>query len=659
MNYAPLSFLKKYWGYEDFRGIQREIIDSITAGRDTLGLMPTGGGKSITFQIPALASEGICIVITPLVALMTDQVSQLRAKGIKATCIHKGLPHEKIVTQLENCILGDYKLLYISPERISSELFQRKLAHMRVSFICVDEAHCVSQWGYDFRPSYLKIREIREMIPHAPLLALTATATPPVIKDIQQQLGFREENVFSMSFERKNLSYIVQRTEDKEKALKRLLMGNEGSVIIYVRSRQHTKEIAETIKKWGYTATYYHAGLEDAEKKNRQDNWQKDKIRIMVATNAFGMGINKPNVRLVVHINAPDSIEAYFQEAGRAGRDGEPAKAVLLYHKKDFKVLRRRCSETFPDKEHIKNIYHEVCCYLQIAIGYGMGIRREFNLIDFCIKFQHAVTEVESSLRLLTRAGYIEYKDSDDNVSMVQIKLTREELYRVLDEDKNTDAILKSLMRRFMGLFARPVPIDEHYLEVDTGLTRQEIYQTLVSLAKRRIITFIPRKDIPHISFTRERVDSNSIRLSKEIYDKRKKVFEEHIESMIDYISEDDVCRNKYLLNYFGEKTKQKCGQCDVCQEYEEAEHPAITLMKKVRWVLTGKEDEKAVEQEEKKEEIKKIIKAQIEKEGSILPFMFDLDDHDPEMVKEAMKELSDDREIIMDESFRIRLNKK
>ena len=428
-NYKKI--LKEYWGFDDFRGIQYEIIKSICEGKDTLGLMPTGGGKSLTFQIPAIASEGICIVITPLIALMKDQVEHLREKGIKAAAIHMGLSHEKVIITLENCIFGDYKLLYISPERLGSELFQKKLSHMHVSFICIDEAHCISQWGYDFRPSYLQIKQIRKLVPNVPVLALTATATTRVVADIQEQLGFHKENVFRMSFERKNLAYKVYKSTDRIKSLKLILKEKEGSCIIYCRNRQKCKELTETLQEWGYTSTYYHAGLTNSEKDERQKKWQKGKTRIMVATNAFGMGIDKADVRLVIHIGIPDAIESYFQEAGRAGRDGLSSEAILLYDGNDTKTLKKRIDEAFPAKEIIKNIYEEICCYLKIAIGYGQGQRREFNLVDFCKKFHHYPTIVEGALSLLTKAGYIIYTDSEEPTSRVMFNIKRDDLYRI------------------------------------------------------------------------------------------------------------------------------------------------------------------------------------------------------------------------------------
>ena len=650
------AILQQYWGYDDFRGIQREIIDSICAGRDTLGLMPTGGGKSITFQVPALACQGICIVITPLIALMKDQVEHLRMKGIKATCIHMGMTHDKVLTQLNNCIYGDYKLLYISPERISSEFFQVKLSHMHVSFICVDEAHCISQWGYDFRQSYLRIKDIRKMVPQAPILALTATATPPVIKDIQAQLEFKHENVFRMSFERQNLSYIVQQADDKNEAIRRLLRDNQGSAIIYSRNRQNTKDFSELLQQWGYSATYYHAGLSDIEKDIRQQNWQKDKVRIMVATNAFGMGIDKPDVRLVLHLGVPDSIESYFQEAGRAGRDGLPSKAILLYNAQDIKTLRKRVNEAYPDKEDIRTIYLEVCCYLQIAVGFGMGMRREFNLTDFCHKFHHFPTQVESALRLLTKAGYIEYSDADEGTSRLMINHTREELYHLQYTDRNTDLILQTLFRRFAGLFVKPVPIDEAYISHATGLTTEQVYNQLKSLSQRRIVTYIPRKNIPHITFTRERRANEYIRFSREVYEDRRDVLQHRIDAMIEYLTQDDQCRNRYLLQYFGEEAKTDCQQCDICMERQTAEAPSTTLFKKITSLLTGKHDDKEEQYQQQLSQAKAELKRQIAEAGSIHPFMLNLDSLDPDIARTAIKEMSDDGEIVTDDAFRIRL---
>lgn len=402
-----LRILKEYWGYDDFRGIQREIIESIGAGHDTLGLMPTGGGKSLTFQVPALATGGVCIVITPLIALMKDQVDHLRQRGIRAAAIYSGMQHADVITTLENAIFGGVKILYVSPERLSSELFQKKLSHMKVSFITVDEAHCISQWGYDFRPSYLKISDIRRIKPDAPILALTATATPRVVDDIQACLGFCRDNVFRMSFERKNLAYIVTKTSNKMGETLRLLNSIDGSAIIYVRSRKRTKETAQALIKAGISATFYNAGLETAVRDTRQKQWQEDKTRVMVATNAFGMGIDKPDVRLVIHIDCPDSPEAYFQEAGRAGRDGKPAYAILLYDGNDKAKLKRRIDETFPDKDYIRKVYEHLAYFYQIGIGSGGGCRFEFNIERFCQYFKHFPVPVDSSLKILSRADIL------------------------------------------------------------------------------------------------------------------------------------------------------------------------------------------------------------------------------------------------------------
>lgn len=655
------KILKEYWGFDDFRGIQREIIESIGAGNDTLGLMPTGGGKSLTFQIPALASEGTCIVITPLIALMKDQVTHLREKGIKAAAIYSGMPHGKVVVTLENCILGDYKLLYISPERIATDLFQAKLAHMRVSFICVDEAHCISQWGYDFRPSYLNIKQIRRMVPHAPILALTATATPDVVKDIQKKLEFKKECVFRMSFERKNLAYKVRRIDDKEAQLKRILNKREGSTIIYCRNRRRCQELAEIIQSWGVTATFYHAGLSDSQKDERQRKWQDDKIRVMVATNAFGMGIDKPEVRLVVHMGLPDAIESYFQEAGRAGRDGQFSEAILLYNGEDIRTLKKRVDECFPDKELIRNIYDEICCYLTIAIGFGLGHRREFNLIDFCTKFHHFPTIVENSLALLTKAGYIQYTDSEDTISRLMINVRRDELYYITDENRKKQKIIQALLRQYTGLFVKPVNIDESCLSKETGLTAAEVYDTLKALDKQHILTYIPKKNIPHIVFTTERIEKKYLKFSKEIYEDRKKVLEEHINYMLEYATEDDECRNKYLLEYFGEKAKKECGQCDICIENQSV--PGITegIINGIKKALNiYKPTEEEIEKTERIKEIKKLIIEQLKEteDKRVHPFAFNFNDYEPEDSREAVDQLVDEEYIRMDEHLYICLNK-
>ena len=445
--------LKKYWGYDDFRGIQQEIIESILAGHDTLGLMPTGGGKSITFQVPAMAMEGVCIVITPLIALMKDQVSNLRKRGILASAIYSGLSHDNILQTLENAIFGGVKILYVSPERLASPLFLEKLRHMKVSFICVDEAHCISQWGYDFRPSYLSISDIRKEKPDTPVLALTATATPEVIDDIQRRLNFRERCVFKMSFARKNLAYIVRHTSNKSAELIHILNNVKGSAIVYVRSRQRTKEYADTLNGTGISATYYHAGLENAEKDKRQKAWQEDQVRVMVATNAFGMGIDKPNVRCVIHIDCPDCIEAYFQEAGRAGRDGKKSYAVLLYDHSDKAKLLRRINDTFPDKEFIRQVYDQLAYFYQIAVGSGYNAIFEFPVERFCRVYKHFPIPTISALNILTRAGYIEFKEEDEAQSRLMFCIERDELYRLRGNDPQEDAIIVALLRNYTGLF--------------------------------------------------------------------------------------------------------------------------------------------------------------------------------------------------------------
>ena len=559
------KILKDYWGYDNFRGIQEDIIQSIGSGHDTLGLMPTGGGKSITFQVPAMAKDGLCIVITPLIALMKDQVRNLRDRGIKAIAIYSGMTREEIIIALENCIFGNYKFLYISPERLDTEIFRIKLRSMKVSMITVDESHCISQWGYDFRPAYLKISEIRNLLPDVPVLALTATATPEVVKDIQQRLAFKEENVFRMSFERKNLAYIVRRTESKQEELLHILKHVEGSAIVYANNRKRTKEYAQLLNEKGITATFYHAGLSNDTKDQRQKSWVKGETRVMVATNAFGMGIDKPDVRLVVHVDTPDSPEAYFQEAGRGGRDGKKAYAVLLYSKSDRATLKKRIADTFPEKDYIRTVYEHLNYYYQMAMGDGLGCTREFNIDEFCRNFKHFPIQVDSALKILTRAGYLEYTDEQDNNSRLMFTLTKEELYRIHETSPETEKLINIILRSYTGVFTEYAYINEETLSLRSGMTRQQVYDTMISLTRRRILHYIPGKKTPYIIYTRERQEADRLVFTKEVYEDRKKSFIHRIEAMTEYAETDDKCRSRMLLLYFGEKNEHNCGQCDVC----------------------------------------------------------------------------------------------
>ena len=573
MNYQ--SILKQYWGYDDFRGIQREIIESIGAGHDTLGLMPTGGGKSVTFQVPALAMQGVCIVITPLIALMKDQVDNLLRRGIKAAAIYSGLTHEEIIITLENCIFGDVKLLYVSPERLASELFQKKLRHMRVSFITVDEAHCISQWGYDFRPSYLEIAAIRKLLPKVPVLALTATATPKVIEDIQEKLtrktsqtgktGETSFNVFKMSFERKNLVYVVREAPDKREQILHILNSLPGTAIVYARSRQRTKEVSEMLNQTGISATFYHAGLDSSVKDERQQAWQEGKTRVMVATNAFGMGIDKPDVRLVIHIDCPDSIEAYFQEAGRAGRDGHRSYAVLLYNGSDKRKLEKRIADTFPTKDYIRQVYEHLAFYYQIGVGSGFNHTFEFNIEQFCRAFRHFPLQVDSALKILSRAGYIEYTEEQDNQARLMFTVSRGELYKLENNTPDEEKIITTLLRNYGGLFTDYHYIDEGLLASQTALQPQQVYQILKALSQRHILHFIPQKKTPYIRYTQRREDKEILQFPPAIYEERLAQFRERIAAVIRYATDNRICRSRQLLRYFGETDSHDCGLCDVC----------------------------------------------------------------------------------------------
>lgn len=625
-----LDILHKYWGYPDFRGIQREIIESIGAGKDTLGLMPTGGGKSLTFQVPALAQEGVCIVITPLIALMKDQVEHLRHKGIAAAAIYSGMSRDAIVTTLENCIFGGVKLLYISPERISSDLFQIKLKHMKVSFITVDEAHCISQWGYDFRPSYLQIAVIRKLVPNVPILALTATATPDAIDDIQERLGFTEKNVFRMSFERKNLVYVVRQAEDKEAEMVHILQSIPKTAIVYCRSRKRTKEVAQLLMQYGISATWYHAGLEPAVKDQRQSEWQHNKVRVMVATNAFGMGIDKADVRVVVHMDCPSSLEAYFQEAGRAGRDGQKAYAVLLYNGHDNRTLQKRIEDTFPPKESVQQVYEHLAYFYQIGVNSGEGCTFEFPIDKFCATFKHFPIRANAALILLQRAGYIDYEPNPDNNARVRFLLRRDDLYRLDSLSEKENDVVISLLRNYGGLFTDYGYVDESYIAQEAGLDRNQTYMVLVNLSKKRIIDFIPRKSIPLISYKRDRVDGSDVILDKSVYEERKEQFQKSINSVINYAQNDRVCRSRQLLYYFGEKKSVDCEQCDVCLSHTHHDN------------------------HDQQEEIKEKLLAMVaDGERHHVTEVRQLN-KDWDMVTKVMKELMDEEQLLMDGSYLI-----
>ncbi len=614
------EILKQYWGYDSFRDLQEEIITSIGEGKDTLGLMPTGGGKSITFQVPALAQEGICIVITPLIALMKDQVQNLRKRGIKALAVYSGMTRQEILTALENCIFGDYKFLYISPERLDTDIFRTKLRSMKVSMITVDESHCISQWGYDFRPAYLKIAEIRALLPGIPVLALTATATPEVVKDIQARLDFREENVFRMSFERKNLAYMVRQTDNKTQELLHILRKVPGSAIIYVRNRRRTKEITELLVNEDITADFYHAGLDNAVKDLRQKRWQSGEVRVMVATNAFGMGIDKPDVRIVLHLDLPDSPEAYFQEAGRAGRDGKKAYAVILYTKTDRTTLHKRVVDTFPDKEYILNVYEHLQYYYQMAMGDGFQCVREFNLEEFCRKFKYFPVPVDSALKILTQAGYLEYTDEQDNASRILFTIHRDELYKLREMGTEAEALIQMILRSYTGVFTDYAYISEATLSVRTGLTREQIYNILVTLTKRRIVDYIPHKKTPYIIYTRERHELRFVHIPPAVYEERKARYEARIKAMEEYVISENVCRSRMLLRYFGEKNEHNCGQCDVCLSHRATDtltgESLEELKKKIAELLAQKPHTPA--------EIAEKIEAEKERVSEVIQYLLE-----------------------------------
>jgi len=586
------QILTKYWGFTSFKPLQEEIIRSVAEGKDTLGLMPTGGGKSITFQVPALAEEGICLVITPLIALMKDQVNRLNELEIKSLAIHSGMTAEEIDNTLENAVFGDYKFLYISPERISTRVFQAKVTRLNLSMVVIDEAHCISQWGYDFRPSYLKIASLRDFIDQkVPFLALTASATPHVIEDIMKKLAFRGKNVLKTSFDRKNISYLVRKVEEKGTYLVKTLQKIKGSGIVYVRSRKRCKEVAELLVANGISADFYHAGLTDELRDRKQAAWMTEETRVIVATNAFGMGIDKSEVRFVIHWDIPDSIESYFQESGRCGRDGKPAYAVLLYTPADKTRLTDTIRKKFPPIDKIKDIYEALCNYLQVPLGSGKDNVFEFNMHDFVSKYRLPVIETYNSLQFLQREGYMEFTEEINNPSRVHFIVSRDDLYKFQVANESFDGFIKLLLRSYTGMFSEYVPINEDALSRKSAATRDTIYQYLVKLSTLNIIRYIPGKKSALVILTEERLVRKALMISPDNYLNVKEKYEIRLNKMIEYADSDSHCRSVFLLDYFGEES-DRCGICDVCRERNEldlSKYEFDIILEEIKSILSEK----------------------------------------------------------------------
>jgi ATP-dependent DNA helicase RecQ len=566
-----LDILKQYWGYDHFRALQGDIIRSIASGKDTLGLMPTGGGKSLTFQVPAMTMEGVCVVVTPLIALMKDQVENLKKRGIAAAAIYSGMSRDTILMTLENAVFGAYKFLYVSPERLASPVFMEKIRQTTVCLIAVDESHCITQWGYDFRPSYLRIADIRELIPDVPVLALTATATPDVVKDIQLQLHFKKPNVFQKSFHRSNLAYVVRTVENKDENLLKILNNVPGTSIVYVRNRKKTKEVADFLNRNGISAENFHAGLKNTTKDDKQSRWMSGETRVIVSTNAFGMGIDKAGVRTVIHMDLPDSLEAYFQEAGRAGRDEQKAYAGLLYNNSDATKMKKRVSETFPGKEMVVKVYEALGNYLQLGVGSGLDAVYAFDLSDFCSKFKLPVLISYNCLKILQQAGYIELTDEQDSSSRVLFTVVKGDLYK-LKNNPDQEKLINILLRSYTGLFTDPASIDEETIAKRLQWTREKVYDQLVGMAKERIVRYMPRKKTPFLTFIREREATERVVLGKEAYDDRRERYVTRVKSVLDYAQEENICRCQMLLSYFGEKDSKPCGCCDICLKQKDTQ---------------------------------------------------------------------------------------
>ena len=557
--------LQKYWGYSEFRLSQEEIIRSVMEGRDTLALMPTGGGKSLTYQVPTLAREGLCIVITPLIALMKDQVDRLRRMGVNAVAIHSGLSYTQIDIALDNCVYGDVKFLYVAPERLATEAFRLRVQRMNVSLLAVDEAHCISQWGYDFRPSYLRIAEIRKMLPDTPVLALTASATKMVADDIMARLGFSEQNIIRSSFARPNLSYAVRHTDDKTEQLLRVIHNVQGAGIVYMRSREGCEQLATELQKQGISASYYHAGLPHAERSLRQEEWTEGKVSIMVATNAFGMGIDKADVRFVVHYTMCDSLESYYQEAGRAGRDGKRSYALLLVSSDDDSKIVKRFDAEFPPLEEIKSIYEKICDFIQVAVGDGYQASFLFNIHDFCRREHLYIGKVRAAIKLLEQNGYMTLTEEMENPARILFCVSRDELYRIRVGRNELDHIIRTILRLYDGIFTEFRAINEQVIASTSGYTIEKVKELLKRMWQMRIIRYIPSNNSPILFMNEERLPTKDLYISPDTYLHRKNLMAERFENMRLYASSESECRSVILQRYFGDNKAEACGTCDVC----------------------------------------------------------------------------------------------